>query len=54
MQFNSVLRAKSQGEDFPISGQRKKVQVGNDQKKAQPERNSHSKSRGYLYLETIS
>ena len=40
----------------------RKVQVGNDQEKAQSERNSHSKKRGgkktkltirYLYLEII-
>ena len=39
----------------------KKVQVGNDQEKAQPERNSHAKTRGgknkliirFLYLENI-
>ena len=40
----------------------KQIQVGNDQEKAQPERNSYSKNRGgknkmtirYLYLENIS
>ena len=41
----------------------KKVQVGNDQEKAQSEKNSHSKNRGgkktkltirYLYHENIS